>query len=211
VSERDPIWRRIAAHGGLAVLLIRHGQTEYNASKRFCGGRSDPPLDETGREQARALALRLAGGEVEHVFASPLLRAIETASVLGQPTAIAELRELDQGELEGQDIASTLARHAEFFRAWQRDPSEVAVPGGGETMAALADRMVLGMQRVREVHEGDRGRVVAVVSHQMAQAAFLCRALDLPLARWHEFELGNARGHALAWDGRGWSLLARDV
>lgn len=203
------IWRRIAAHGGLAVLLIRHGQTEYNASKRFCGGRSDPPLDEAGREQARALATRFAG-DVEHVFASPQIRAIETARVLAEPTPIAELREIDQGELEGQDIATTLPRYAEFFRAWRRDPSEVAVPGG-ETMGQLAERMVVGMQRVAAVHEAERGSVVAVVSHQMAQAAFVCRALDLPLARWHEFELGNARAHALAWDGRSWSLLARDV
>jgi broad specificity phosphatase PhoE len=205
----QPIWRRIAARGGLAVLLIRHGQTEYNASKRFCGGGSDPPLDAVGREQARALATRLAG-EVERVFASPQIRAIETAQGLGEPTTIAELRELDQGELEGQDIATALPRHAEFFRAWRKDPSAVAVPGG-ETMGQLADRMVVGMQRIAALHEPERGRVVAVVSHQMAQAAFLCRALELPLARWHEFELANARAHALAWDGRGWSLLARDV
>ncbi|MFV8749716.1 histidine phosphatase family protein [Nannocystaceae bacterium ST9] len=209
MSERAPIWRKIAAHGGLAVLLIRHGQTEYNASKRFCGGGSDPPLDEAGREQARALAERLAG-EVDRVFASPLLRAIETARALAEPTSLAELRELDQGELEGQDIATTLPRYAEFFRAWRRDPSEVAVPGG-ETMNQLADRMLVGMRRVAAIHEAGQGRVVAVVSHQMAQAAFVCRALELPLARWHEFELGNARAHALAWDGRAWSLLARDV
>ncbi len=191
------------------MLLIRHGQTDYNASKRFCGGGSDPPLDSVGREQALALATRFAG-EPEQVFASPLIRAIETARVLGEPTVLAELRELDQGELEGQDIASSVPRHAEFFRAWRRDPSHVAVPGG-ETMAALADRMSLGMQRVADLHQADRGRIVAVVSHQMAQAAFLCRALDLPLVRWHEFELGNARAHVLAWDGRAWSLLARDV
>ena len=196
------------------MLLIRHGQTAYNASKRFCGGRSDPPLDEAGRAQAMALAQRLAGAP-EQVIASPLIRAIETARAIvheqtSEPTLIEELRELDQGELEGRDIASTLPHYAEFFRAWRRDPSEVAVPGG-ETMAALADRMVVGMQRVCEQHEPGQGRVVAVVSHQMAQAAFVCRALELPLARWHEFELGNARGHALAWDGRGWSLLARDV
>ncbi|NJK32866.1 MAG: histidine phosphatase family protein, partial [Deltaproteobacteria bacterium] len=40
----EPSWRRIKAHGGVAVLLIRHAQTEFNASRRFCGGRSDPPL-----------------------------------------------------------------------------------------------------------------------------------------------------------------------
>lgn len=201
------IWRKVAEHGGLAVLLVRHGQTEFNASGRFCGGRSDPPLDEVGHEQARALA-RFAP-DVEQVFASPLRRAIETARVLGEPTTIEALRELDQGELEGQVIATTLPRYAEFFRAWRRDPGSVAVPGG-ESMAELADRMVVGMQTVAATHEPSRGRVVAVVSHQMAQAAFVCRVLDQPLGRWHELELRNARAHLLAWDGHAWSLLARD-
>lgn len=203
----EPLWRRVADLGGLAVLLVRHGQTPFNASGRFCGGGSNPPLDELGRAQAAEL-VRFA--PVDHVFASPLARALETARVLGEPTPLTGLRELDQGELEGQPIATTLPRYAEFFRAWRRDPSEVAVPGG-ESMGQLADRMQLAMREVEAMHAPGRGRVVAVVGHQMAQAAFVCRVLAQPLARWHELELRNARAHLLAFDGRTWSLVARDL
>jgi broad specificity phosphatase PhoE len=207
----DPLWRRVAAHGGLAVLLIRHGQTHFNAQKLFCGGRSDPPLDELGRTQVAALGQRFAG-EVERVYASPQRRALETAAVLGEPTIIEELRELDQGTFEGREFHATLTEHAEFFRAWKRDPTEVCVPGGGESMGALADRVTRGMSRVLRDHEADpRGSTVAVVAHQMAQAAFVCRALGKPLRRFSEFELRNATANLLVWDGHAWSLLGRNL
>ena len=213
-------WRRVAELGGLAVLLIRHAQSTYNADKRFCGGRSDPPLDERGREQAAALAQRFAG-EVTRVYASPQQRALATAAVLRAepPTVIDELRELDQGALEGQAIDATLFQaHAEFFRAWKADPTEVCIPGGGESMGAVAERVARGMARVLADHDAGpssdgrgRGRVVAVVGHQMAQAAFVCQALGHPLRRWSEFELRNATANLLVWDGRGWSLLGRNL
>lgn len=208
---RSRPWQRVAAHGGLAVLLIRHGQTDFNADKRFCGGRSDPPLDELGRAQAAELALRFAG-EVERVYASPQRRARETAAVLGQPTIIEELRELDQGALEGREFHPALIEHAAFFRAWKRDPTDVCIPGGGESMGALAERVTRGMSQVIRDHQAEpRGRTVAVVGHQMAQAAFVCRALDKPLRRWSEFELRNATANLLVWDGDAWSLLARNL
>ncbi len=204
-------WRRVAELGGLAVLLIRHGRTEFNAGKRFCGGRSDPPLDERGREQVAALRERFAG-EVERIYASPQRRALETAAVLGEATIVEELRELDQGALEGREIVATLQEHAEFFAAWRRDPTEICVPGGSESMGALAARVARGMDRILADHEAaPRGRTVAVVGHQLAQAAFVCRALGQPLQRWTEFELRNATANLLVWDGRGWSLRGRNL
>jgi broad specificity phosphatase PhoE len=211
MADASRPWRRIAELGGLAVLLIRHGQTHFNAQKRFCGGRSDPPLDELGRTQALALGQRFAG-EVERVYASPLQRARETAAVLGEATILEELRELDQGALEGCEHHLAVVEHAEFFRAWKRDPTHVSVPGGGESMGALADRVTRGMSRVLRDHDADpRGRTVAVVAHQMAQAAFVCRALGKPLRHSSEFELRNATANLLVWDGHAWSLLARNL
>jgi broad specificity phosphatase PhoE len=207
-------WRRAAEFGGLAVLLIRHAQSTYNADKRFCGGRSDPPLDERGRKQVVALGQRFAG-EVERVYASPQRRALATAAGLGgaEPTIVEELRELDQGALEGQVInASLFATHAEFFRAWKVDPTDVAIPGGGESMGAAAERVARAMDRVVADHRSKpEGSVVAVVGHQMAQAAFVCQALGKPLRHWSEFELRNATANLLVWDGRGWSLLGRNL
>jgi broad specificity phosphatase PhoE len=206
-------WRDVADRGALAVLLIRHGRTSFNAEQRFCGGRSDPPLDDQGREQAAALE-RFAG-EVERVFCSPQLRALETAAVLGSPVVIEGLRELDQGELEGRTFHPALTEHAEFFRAWKRDPTHVCIPGGGESMGTLADRVGAGMTEIlaqlEREHSRTTGRVIAVVGHQMAQAAFVCRAIGRPLREWPQFQLRNATANLLAWDRGAWSLLERNL
>lgn len=202
-------WRDVATQGGLAVLLIRHGRTGFNAEQRFCGGRSDPPLDAHGREQAAALE-RFAG-EVERVFCSPQRRALETAAVLGTPIVIDELRELDQGGLEGRTFHPALQEHAEFFRAWKRDPTHVCIPGGGESMGALADRVEAGMMQILAQLDRQRGGVIAVVGHQMAQAAFVCRALGKPLRDWPQFELCNATANLLARRRGRWTLVERNL
>lgn len=207
VPEERP-WRDISTRGSLAILLIRHGRTNFNAEQRFCGGRSDPPLDEHGREQAAKL-VRFAG-EIEQVFASPQRRALETAAVLGEPTIIEGLRELDQGGLEGLTYHPALTDHAEFFRAWKRDPTHVCIPGGGESMGTLADRVEAGMKEIL-TRTGRRGGVIAVVGHQMAQAAFVCRAIGRPLRDWPQFQLRNATANLLEWDRKAWSLVERNL
>lgn len=202
-------WRDVADRGALAILLIRHGRTSFNAEQRFCGGRSDPPLDDRGREQASALD-RFAT-DVERVFCSPQRRALETAAVLGQPIVIEALRELDQGGLEGLTYQPAISEHAEFFTAWKRDPTHVCIPGGGESMGTLADRMSAGMTEILSHVGTPSGGVIAVVGHQMAQAAFVCRAIGRPLRDWPQFQLRNATANLLSWDGDAWSLIERNL
>lgn len=205
-------WRIVADQQALAVLLVRHGRTSLNAERRFCGGRSDPSLDEQGREQAAALARRLAG-EVEQVWCSPQRRAQQTAAGLGiSPVVVERLRELDQGVFEGREFGPTLREHADFFAAWKRDPTHIEIPGGGESMGALARRVEGGMQEiVASLGDSWRGRVIAVVGHQMAQAAFVCHALGQPLRDWPQFELRNGRANLLSWEQDRWSLVARNL
>ena len=214
VTDTSRPWEAIVARRELAVLLIRHGRTAFNAEHRFCGGRSDPPLDARGREQAAALGERFAG-VAARVFSSSQLRARETAAALAEPTALEDLRELDQGGLEGREIHPALVEHAGFFRAWKRDPSHVPVPGGGESMGALADRVERGMAevlaQVGASRRVGRGQVIAVVGHQMAHGAFTCRALARPLRDWQQFALRNATANLLSWNGRTWTLVARNL
>jgi broad specificity phosphatase PhoE len=211
VTEARP-WRELAAERRLAVLLIRHGRTELNAQRRFCGGRSDPSLDVRGREQVAELGRRFVG-EIEAVFCSPQRRALETAAVLGpEPVVLEALRELDQGSLEGREIHPALREHADFFAAWKRNPTHVPIPGGGESMSTLADRVAGAMDEVlARLGGAGAGRVIAVVGHQMAHAAFVCRALGEPLGNWPRFELRNAGANLLAFDGQRWSLAARNL
>ena len=109
------------------LLLVRHGQTEWNASGRFLG-QTDVPLDETGRAQAVQLARGLVG-RVDAVYTSPAARARETArAIVPDPVQIDGLRELNQGALEGLRFDQALPRFPDFFAAWAEDPACASVP-----------------------------------------------------------------------------------
>ena len=87
------------------LMLIRHGRSTWNAEGRI-QGQADPPLDEMGREQARRLAERLHGEPIVALYTSPLLRARETAGIIGQAldvpvTPDERLKEYDVGDVAG--------------------------------------------------------------------------------------------------------------
>lgn len=83
------------------VWMVRHGETDWNADRRFQGW-TDVALNDTGRDQATLLAGALAGVRFDSVWSSDLSRAIETARLAyGEPTADHRLRELNFGDLEG--------------------------------------------------------------------------------------------------------------
>ena len=85
----------------LDVWLVRHGEIDWIVDRKFCGW-SDPPLNERGRAQARALRLGLAEIEFDSVVSSSSARAIETARLAyGEPSTDDRLRELDFGDIEG--------------------------------------------------------------------------------------------------------------
>jgi broad specificity phosphatase PhoE len=116
------------------LVLVRHGQTDANA-RGLLLGRSDPPLSELGRRQARALAAMVPAGA--RVVASPLARTVETAAAFGRPVDIDERWiELDYGTLDGRPIDEVPAA---LWREWRRDPG--FVPGGGESLLTLGRRV----------------------------------------------------------------------
>jgi broad specificity phosphatase PhoE len=120
------------------LTLVRHGQSDANARGLLCG-RTDPPLTEVGRDQARALAAGLE--RPTRIVTSPLGRAHETASLIAEPTGLPvevddRWIELDYGALDGRP-ASALTGDA--WRTWRADPDHV--PAGGESLAAVAARV----------------------------------------------------------------------
>ena len=104
------------------LLLVRHGETDWNRDRRF-QGHADPPLNETGREQANALAEELAGEEIELVYTSDLQRARETAQIVGARLGagvvpLPALREIDVGEWQGLTWPEIEQRFPEGARLW---------------------------------------------------------------------------------------------
>ena len=146
-------------------LLIRHGQSEWNAASRW-QGHADPPLSDLGREQAREMAQGLEGERVDALYVSDLRRAAETAAILGgvlgrEPTLDARLRELDLGEWEGLVRAEIKDRWPDLLRQFDTEDPDIR-PTGGETRRELAARVRSGVAEIAARHPTGR---VAIVSH----------------------------------------------
>lgn len=139
------------------LILLRHGQTQANASGQYLG-RSDPPLTELGRAQARALAPVVVGAA--RVVTSPLIRATQTAEFLdlGVPLCIDDRWvEMDYGLLDRAPLGTI---DGEMARRWRRDPEYA--PGGGESLAQVGHRV---RQACEELAEEVAHCDVVVVSH----------------------------------------------
>jgi broad specificity phosphatase PhoE len=175
----------------LKLFLIRHGESQGNASRQWQGW-LDVPLTERGREQAQRLAAWLERWSVEQsepiaaVHSSTLIRAYQTASFLarrcGVPLVLDKrLRERNIGALEGLMWPEVEARYPELARIIRQREAIPALPGG-ESPFQLAERV---WQAVEDIAHGRaQGESVAVVSHGGALNAYFNRLLgrgdDMP-------------------------------
>lgn len=132
------------------LLLVRHGETDWNAAGRL-QGQTDRPLSDHGRRQASRLADELVGEEVEAIYSSDLVRARETAEIVGRRLGVPvdldpDLREKDWGTWEGLTVV-------------ERDRVDFV----GESTEAHQERILRALRRISERHPGDG--VVLVVTH----------------------------------------------
>jgi broad specificity phosphatase PhoE len=134
------------------IHLARHGQTAYNAEGRFQGHLA-VPLDDTGREQARALAERVADVELHALLCSPLARARETADIVAEriglsPEEDPRFAETDTGDWTGRAFAEVQAEDPEGFHRFQVSDPTFRYPGG-ESFAEQSDRVQAGLRDLR--------------------------------------------------------------
>jgi len=165
------------------VLLIRHGQSEGNAERRF-GGHTATPLSPRGRKQAQATAQALKDDQLTAIYSSDLARAVETARPLARLTGLPidtteAFRERSVGVMEGLTFEDAAQRHPEEYAALLRRDFE-HVLSGGESYRQLLDRARNKLDEVIEQHKGGR---IAVFSHTgtiCIMALHLMGALDAP-------------------------------
>jgi probable phosphoglycerate mutase len=170
------------------LLVIRHGETAWNAEHRI-QGHLDIPLSVTGVRQAARLADRLASEQVDAVYSSELARAWLTAVPLAERLGLdvipePRLRERAFGIFEGMTLEEIAARHPDQFRMWRaRDPAW-AMPGG-ETGQELIDRVLDGLYDIARRHPG---QTVALVTHGgvLDVVYRAARALDWDAPREHQ-------------------------
>ena len=147
------------------LLLVRHGETDWNAEGRL-QGHTDRPLSDYGREQARRLAADLEAEDLEAIYASDLARARETAEIVGERLGLPvvldpDLREKDWGNWEG-------------LTSVERDRVEFA----GESTEAHQERMLHALRRIAERHPAGR---VLVVTHGGSMRRVQTKVLGLAL------------------------------
>ncbi len=172
------------------ILLLRHGETDWNIQRRFQGG-TDIPLNSNGERQAVILHKTISSWDPDTVWVSPLQRAVKTAELLmdGQTeriTVMNDLREINFGDWEGKSI-DILRTSDPLFNEWQDEPFLKAIPNSEPT-----DKVFSRVRRVlKVVTECDAERIL-IISHGGTLRVLLAEALGVPLkATWKNFLLSN--------------------
>jgi broad specificity phosphatase PhoE len=173
------------------ILIVRHGETDWNRDRRF-QGHADPPLNDAGREQARALADELARERIDFVYTSDLVRARETAEIVAtrlgaDVVALSELREIDVGEWEGLTWPQIEERFPEGALTWHQHGCGWK---SGETYDQLGDRVIAALRRIAADHPAQTVLVIGHGGTVRATRAFI-EGLSVADSRRRSPAIGN--------------------
>lgn len=210
------------------LLLIRHGETDWNRALRF-QGQIDVPLNAMGLEQARRVGQRLAllhrRGEaaVPDLHSSDLQRAVQTATPItwasheeahsGQThhqavalNTVRDLREQHFGVFEGHTASDNQTRHPDVWDQWRRFDARFALPGGGESTQVFHDRVINALLNLcRDTDGADltvvtHGGVLDMVwRHARGETLHGPRLCDIPNAGLNRVRVEAGRFHIEGW------------
>jgi probable phosphoglycerate mutase len=169
------------------IILVRHGQTEWNRIERF-RGRADVPLNETGIKQAEATGNRVAAKwKPVAIYSSPLLRAVKTAEAIAKHFDLTVevhpcLADIDYGDWQGLSPDEVRPRWTDMLDAWYNTPHLAVIPNG-ETLADLRER---AMKTVNELAGRHAGETILLLGHTVINRIILLGVLGLGNERfWH--------------------------
>ena len=168
------------------VFMVRHGATVLTAEDRFAGA-TDVQLSDEGREQTRRLAERLSAEKIAAVFASPMSRTMETASILAAPHRLAVqprdgFREISHGRWEQMTRREVEEKFPEEAAEWEKDPYTFA-PQGGESGLAVTARALPALIDLVRNHAGE---CFLVVSHKGTIRLLLSSLLGFDPRRYRD-------------------------
>jgi len=191
------------------TILVRHGQTAWNRVERF-RGREDLPLDETGRQQALAVARYLAATCTPSVvYTSPLQRAVETSTAIADACQVParidpELIDIDYGRWQGLTPDEAAALHPGLHQTWLEAPHEVRFPGG-ESLNDVRTRAFASLENLVAAHVGE---TIVVVAHTVVNRLLLCAILGLDNSRFWRLRQETTAINLFEWDGRDFTLVS---
>lgn len=190
--------------GVTEILLIRHGETAWNAERRL-QGHLDIPLNDEGLRQAAALGRALRSENLDVIFASDLQRAMQTADAIAAPLAMtvaidAGLRERCFGGFEGLPYADIHAHFPEAHAAWQAREPDARFPQGQnapETLREFSQRAVDTVIRLASLGH----RRIAIVSHGGVLECIYRAVHGIGFEPARDFDILNASLNRIVWDG----------
>lgn len=191
-----------SGHVGPRILLVRHGETNWNRDKRF-QGQIDVPLNDNGRRQGKQCAEFLKTIHIDHAVSSPMARPKETAELilqhhLGVQLSLDDnLREISHGLWEGKLEAEIEAEFPGELQRWKETPEAVQMPEG-ENLKQVWERARLAWQAILDsvvtpVDGEDLGhpQTILVVAHDAVNKALLCQLVGLGPDHFWTFKQGN--------------------
>ncbi len=192
----------------MRLIFVRHGETPWNVTLQY-QGQGNVPLNERGQEQARRAAGRLRRYEVAALYSSDIVRAWQTAEIVGAalgrtPVAMPELREIDVGQWEGHTPEELYRRFPDHMAEYKRDPART-VRIGGESYAQLQARALVALNNLQETHQ--QGETIVAVSHGGTIRALLCHVIGLDLGLFGRMWLDNGSLTEFRLGRNGWRLM----
>lgn len=196
MGETLPAMR--SRYKGPRLLLVRHGETEWNRQKRF-QGQIDIPLNENGKRQGSQAAEFLKDVKIDAAVSSSLSRPKETAELILQhhPQVSLEttdgLKEIGHGEWEGMYEHEIEAGYPGMLQQWQEKPETVQMPGElGENLEQVWERAIATWQAIVAQYSGVAEPVTVLVSaHDAINKALLCYVVGLGPESFWKFKQGN--------------------
>jgi len=160
------------------IILVRHGETEWNVGEIF-RGRADVELSENGIKQAELLAEFLGNEKIDAVYSSSMKRALNTAKVIAHHHNLdveitSGLMEIDFGRWQGMSRQEVIERYPELYKEWTTRPDRVTLPGG-ESLNDVRERVTIFINEVVARYEG----TVVLVAHRVVNKVLICTLLGL--------------------------------
>ena len=183
------------------LLMVRHGQSQWNLEGRI-QGQTDVPLSELGVRQAEAVGNRLATEVIGAVYASPLRRAMHTAEVIDRHHGLGiriepVLTEIDHGLWQGRTEAEIEETDGERLRQWQLVPGRVQMPDGER----LYDVRRRALGTIRTIAASHPGRSIVIVSHELVIKIVLAEVLGMDYDHLGRFAIANTSLSIVECDG----------
>ena len=161
-----------------AIILVRHGETEWNVSEVF-RGRIDIELNQTGIKQAELLAEYLSKRKLDAIYSSPLQRAVKTAEIIAgyhklRVEIAPGLIDFDYGKWQGLPHQEVKDKYKELYAEWISRPEKVRIPAG-ESLNDVRKRAMRVVSEVITTYEG----TVVLVAHRVVNKVLICALLEL--------------------------------